>query len=62
MSPSNAMPPVKSEISVNKEDENVVTLVHTVSFYRKQQSSNVSSNVWINCVLLLLTIVFLFFI
>ena len=42
MSPSNAMPPVKSEISVNKEDENVVTLVHTVSFYRKQQSSNVS--------------------
>lgn len=37
------MHPVKSELSVNKENDNVVTLVHTVSFYRKQQSANVSN-------------------
>lgn len=36
------MQPVKSELSVNKESDNVVTLVHTVSFYRRQQSANVS--------------------
>lgn len=34
------MQPVKSELSVNKENDNVVTLVHTVSFYRRQQSAN----------------------
>ncbi|KAM7342232.1 anillin, actin binding protein isoform 2-T3 [Cochliomyia hominivorax] len=34
------MQPVKSELSVNKENDNIVTLVHTVSFYRKQQSAN----------------------
>ncbi|XP_005179020.1 anillin [Musca domestica] len=34
------MHPVKSELSINKENENVVTLVHTVSFYRRQQSAN----------------------
>ncbi|XP_037827821.1 anillin isoform X2 [Lucilia sericata] len=34
------MQPVKSELSVNKESDNVVTLVHTVSFYRRQQSAN----------------------
>lgn len=34
--------PIKSELSVNKESENIVTLVHTVSFYRRQQSANVS--------------------
>lgn len=38
------MHPVKSELSINKENENVVTLVHTVSFYRRQQSANVSFN------------------
>ncbi|KAJ6649350.1 Anillin [Pseudolycoriella hygida] len=33
--------PVKSEITVNpSEDNNVVTLTHTVSFYRRQQSQN----------------------
>lgn len=31
--------PVKSELTVNpSEDNNVVTLTHTVSFYRRQQS------------------------
>lgn len=35
------MHPVKSELSVNKDSENMVTLVHTVSFYRKQQNANV---------------------
>ena len=35
--------PVKSALTVNQsEDENTVTLVHTVSFYRRQQNSNVS--------------------
>ncbi|XP_013098884.2 anillin [Stomoxys calcitrans] len=34
------MHPVKSELSINKENENVVTLVHTVSFYRRQQNAN----------------------
>lgn len=38
--------PIKSELSVNKESENVVTLVHTVSFYRRQQSANVSFFYW----------------
>lgn len=34
--------PVKSALTVNQsEDENIVTLVHTVSFYRRQQNSNV---------------------
>ncbi|XP_073844612.1 anillin, actin binding protein [Musca autumnalis] len=37
---SGYMHPVKSELSINKENENVVTLVHTVSFYRRQQSAN----------------------
>ncbi|XP_011196764.1 anillin [Zeugodacus cucurbitae] len=33
--------PVKSEMSINREnDNNMVTLVHTVSFYRRQQSDN----------------------
>ncbi|XP_068144825.1 anillin isoform X1 [Drosophila tropicalis] len=33
--------PVKSELSVNQDnDNNLVTLVHTVSFYRRQQSAN----------------------
>ncbi|XP_018794044.1 PREDICTED: actin-binding protein anillin isoform X1 [Bactrocera latifrons] len=33
--------PVKSEMSINRENENnMVTLVHTVSFYRRQQSDN----------------------
>lgn len=33
--------PVKSALTVNQsEDENMVTLVHTVSFYRRQQNSN----------------------
>lgn len=32
--------PVTSELSVNQQDDNVVTLVHTVSFYRKQQTAN----------------------
>jgi actin-binding protein anillin len=32
--------PVRSELTVNNsEDNNVVTLVHTVSFYRRQQNS-----------------------
>lgn len=39
-----ATQPVKSELSVNQEDENMVTLVHTVSFYRRQQTANVSCN------------------
>jgi len=34
--------PVKSELSVNQDNDNLVTLVHTVSFYRRQQSANVS--------------------
>ncbi|XP_075166012.1 anillin, actin binding protein isoform X2 [Haematobia irritans] len=37
---SSYMHPVKSELSINKENENVVTLVHTVSFYRRQQTAN----------------------
>ncbi|XP_063696873.1 anillin [Culicoides brevitarsis] len=33
--------PVKSELTVNpSDDNNMVTLVHTVSFYRKQQTQN----------------------
>lgn len=33
--------PVKSEMSINRENDNsMVTLVHTVSFYRRQQSDN----------------------
>lgn len=36
--------PVKSALTVNQsEDENMVTLVHTVSFYRRQQNSNNST-------------------
>lgn len=34
--------PVKSEMSISRENaNNMVTLVHTVSFYRRQQSDNV---------------------
>lgn len=33
--------PVKSELKINpSDDNNMVTLVHTVSFYRRQQNSN----------------------
>ena len=33
--------PVKSELKINpSDDNNMVTLVHTVSFYRRQQCSN----------------------
>lgn len=33
--------PIKSQLTVNpSEDNNSVTLTHTVSFYRRQQSSN----------------------
>lgn len=36
--------PVKSELRVEpSEDENIVTLTHTVSFYRRQQSASVSN-------------------
>ena len=33
--------PVKSELKINEASDNMVTLVHTVSFYRKQQTANV---------------------
>ncbi|CAD7014634.1 unnamed protein product [Ceratitis capitata] len=37
--------PVKSELSINRDSEdNMVTLVHTVSFYRRQQSGNSTSS------------------
>ncbi|EDX06042.1 GD10494 [Drosophila simulans] len=36
--------PVKSELSVNQDNDNLVTLVHTVSFYRRQQSANSSNS------------------
>ncbi|XP_017049249.1 anillin isoform X2 [Drosophila ficusphila] len=36
--------PVKSELSVNQDKDNLVTLVHTVSFYRRQQSANSSNS------------------
>ncbi|XP_054738655.1 anillin isoform X2 [Anastrepha obliqua] len=37
--------PVKSELSINRgNDDNMVTLVHTVSFYRRQQSDNSASS------------------
>ncbi|XP_017014889.2 anillin isoform X1 [Drosophila takahashii] len=36
--------PVKSELSVNQDKDNLVTLVHTVSFYRRQQSTNSSNS------------------
>ncbi|XP_037947352.1 anillin-like [Teleopsis dalmanni] len=36
---SNFKQPIKSELSINQEDDNMVTLVHTVSFYRRQQNS-----------------------
>lgn len=40
----NGAQPVKSELSVNQDnDNNLVTLVHTVSFYRRQQSANSNS-------------------
>lgn len=42
--PVSAAQPVKSELSVNQDNDNLVTLVHTVSFYRRQQSANVSLN------------------
>ncbi|KAH8371174.1 hypothetical protein KR093_006388, partial [Drosophila rubida] len=35
--------PVKSELSVNQSKDNLVTLVHTVSFYRKQQANSTNS-------------------
>ncbi|XP_037051625.1 anillin [Bradysia coprophila] len=36
--------PVKSELTVNpSDDNNVVTLTHTVSFYRRQQSQSVNN-------------------
>ncbi|XP_017027461.1 anillin isoform X2 [Drosophila kikkawai] len=41
--PSGAQP-VKSELSVNQDNDNLVTLVHTVSFYRRQQSANSSNS------------------
>ncbi|KAH8307602.1 hypothetical protein KR044_004763, partial [Drosophila immigrans] len=40
----NGAQPVKSELSVNQDNDNLVTLVHTVSFYRKQQSANSSNS------------------
>ncbi|XP_036332653.1 anillin [Rhagoletis pomonella] len=37
--------PVKSELSINRDnDDKMVTLVHTVSFYRRQQSDNSASS------------------
>uniref|UniRef100_A0A1B0EUG2 PH domain-containing protein n=1 Tax=Glossina morsitans morsitans TaxID=37546 RepID=A0A1B0EUG2_GLOMM len=38
------MQPVKSELSVNKENDNMVTLVHTVSFYRREKNSASSTS------------------
>ncbi|EDW02218.1 GH21874 [Drosophila grimshawi] len=40
----NGAQPVKSELSVNQDNDNLVTLVHTVSFYRRQQSANSSNS------------------
>lgn len=37
----NGAQPVKSELSVNQDNDNLVTLVHTVSFYRRQQNASV---------------------
>ncbi|KAH8321342.1 hypothetical protein KR074_002302, partial [Drosophila pseudoananassae] len=42
--PISAAQPVKSELSVNQDNDNLVTLVHTVSFYRRQQSANSSNS------------------
>ncbi|KPU76499.1 uncharacterized protein Dana_GF13186, isoform B [Drosophila ananassae] len=42
--PVSAAQPVKSELSVNQDNDNLVTLVHTVSFYRRQQSANSSNS------------------
>lgn len=39
----NGAQPVRSELSVNQDNDNLVTLVHTVSFYRRQQSANSNS-------------------
>lgn len=42
--PQSYQSPVKSELTVNpSEDDNMVTLVHTVSFYRKQQQTPAGS-------------------
>ncbi|XP_020803866.1 anillin isoform X2 [Drosophila serrata] len=41
---SSGAQPVKSELSVNQDKDNLVTLVHTVSFYRRQQSANSSNS------------------
>lgn len=41
---SNYSSPIKSKLVVNpSDDNNVVTLTHTVSFYRRQQSNSVNS-------------------
>ncbi|EDW61530.1 anillin isoform X2 [Drosophila virilis] len=40
----NGAQPVKSELSVNQDNDNLVTLVHTVSFYRRQQSASNSNS------------------
>ncbi|XP_034479698.1 anillin isoform X2 [Drosophila innubila] len=40
----NGAQPVKSELSVNQDNDNLVTLVHTVSFYRRQQTANSSNS------------------
>ncbi|XP_023177794.2 anillin isoform X2 [Drosophila hydei] len=40
----NGAQPVKSELSVNQDNDNLVTLVHTVSFYRRQQNASSSNS------------------
>ncbi|KAH8372620.1 hypothetical protein KR009_001278, partial [Drosophila setifemur] len=42
--PLSGSQPVKSELSVNQDKDNLVTLVHTVSFYRRQQSASGSNS------------------
>ncbi|XP_017145753.2 anillin-like isoform X2 [Drosophila miranda] len=36
--------PVRSDLSLKQDNDNLVTLVHTVSFYRRQQSANISTS------------------
>lgn len=40
---TNYRSPIKSELKVEPSDDNMVTLTHTVSFYRRQQSQSANS-------------------
>lgn len=40
---SNYRSPIKSELKVTPSDDNMVTLTHTVSFYRRQQNQSANT-------------------